>query len=94
MRLLYTLMMASLIVGCQSEVDKCVTSQMKSWKAVESKKENQISKYEKDNNEIARTSDNTFTMAEAKGLVPTLDKRTVAEVEAEARVRCLLIINR
>lgn len=93
-----TLLIFSTLIsaGCTSEVDKCVNSQMDAWKAEESRKERQISKFEMDKKEVARTNadDKGFTLAEALGLVPTLDKRTSVEVEAEKRLMCLSIINK
>ena len=84
-----------MLVGCQSEVDKCVDSQLAAWKAKEKRKNEQITKYENEKKEIARTNDEReFTLAEAIGLVPSLDKRTEAEVSAEERIFCLSIVNK
>ena len=95
MRLTLGLMIVFL-VGCQSEIDKCVNSSVAAWEAEEDRKKRQISIYEIKNNEVAKTGidDKEFTLAEALGKVPSLDKRTKVEVEAQMRVMCLKIVNR
>ncbi len=57
-----------MLVGCKSEVDKCVESQVKGWNSLQERKEKMIKELSLNEN---------------------LDKRTVVEVEAEARLRCL-----
>ncbi len=87
-------LMIAFLLGCQSEVDKCVNSSVAAWQAEEDRKKRQISHYEVKNNEVAKTSIDSkeFTLAEALGKVPSLDKRTIVEVEAQMRIMCLKII--
>jgi hypothetical protein len=88
-------LMVVFLLGCQSEVDKCVNSSVAAWKIEEDRKKQQISLYEVKNNEVARTAIDSqeFTLAEALGKVPSLDKRTKVEVEAQMRLMCLKIAN-
>lgn len=88
-------LMIIILAGCQSEVDKCVNSSVAAWQTEEDRKERQISLYEVKNNEIARTNIDSkeFTLAEAMGKVPSLDKRSKVEVEAQMRLMCLKIVN-
>ena len=74
------------LTACQSEVDKCVDSQIASWKSQESRKQVII---DNNYNERKTITEGGFTLAEAQGKVLPLDTRSEVEVEAQARLACL-----
>ena len=66
--------------GCKSEIDKCTDSQVAAWKSEQ--KRLAI--------EIEENKSKPKTVADLMGLTKTeLDKRSLAEVEADERFRCL-----
>ncbi len=74
------LFFAFTLVGCKSEIDKCTDAQVAAWK--EAQKRLAI--------EIEENKSKPKTVADLMGLTKTeLDKRSLAEVEADERFRCL-----
>lgn len=69
---MYVALSSLALVGCMSEVDKCVDAQVKGWKEKRARAES--------------TEKNGLGLADALALIRLEeDKRTVAEVEADAR---------
>ena len=88
----YALLIAvALLTGCKSEVDKCVESQISGWKAEQNRVKQENEDFYKRYNQSKAKNENTrgFEYALELNLVPAIDSRTKAEVEAEFRLTCL-----
>ena len=92
MRCLWILAAIAILSGCSSEVDKCVESQVKVWKIKEQRKLQQISEYETKHPAKPEFRSAKLRLAEDLGLIPTLDRRSIEEVEADERIRCMRIV--
>ena len=68
-----------MLTGCDSDIDKCVKSQVEVWKEHKDKNDKKLEEMEKENNGQVR-------LADAWDLV---NSGTEKEVEAQARIKCL-----
>ncbi len=68
-----------MLTGCDSDIDKCVKSQVEVWKEHKDKNDKKLKEMEKANNGQVR-------LADAWDLV---NSETEKEVEAQARIKCL-----
>ena len=68
-----------MLTGCDSDIDKCVKSQVEVWKEHKDKNDKKLEEMEKADNGQVR-------LADAWDLV---NSETEKEVEAQARIKCL-----
>ena len=73
-----------LLVGCASEVDKCVDARMAGWAAQQERIKEKIRKLQES---LKKVGDGNWVLEKES----ELDGRTRAEVEAAFRVGCLKI---
>ena len=80
MKIISMIFMISLLLsGCDSDIDKCVKSQVEVWKEHKDKNDKKLE-------EMANANNGQVRLADAWDLV---DIRTEKELEAEARIKCL-----
>jgi hypothetical protein len=80
MKLIFVLCLALGLIGCKSEIDKCTDAAVAGWKAEQSRLAM----------EIEQNKNKEKTIADLYGINQVeLDKRTITEVEADSRLRCL-----
>jgi hypothetical protein len=68
-----------ILTGCDSDIDKCVKSQVEVWKEHKDK-------YDKKLEEMAKANNGQVRLADAWDFI---NSSTEKEVEAQARIKCL-----
>lgn len=89
MRFLSVFLFISLtLVGCSSEVDKCVDAKVKGWEAEQNRLKEELASGKKT---LTKPENQTLYSLYNFEPIVKLDERTKAEVEAEYRGWCLRV---
>jgi hypothetical protein len=79
------------LVGCQSEIDKCVDSEMKAWDSQQQKIQNDWKAYQSNIKQQEKNPNGGKDLSLELGFVKKPDERTRLEVEADERKSCMHI---
>jgi hypothetical protein len=82
------------LVGCGSEVDKCVAAEVKAWQAEQARVQKEWNFWQERKKIDSPVSSNGKDYSVELGLIVKPDVRSVTEIEAQARKECLMIIGR
>jgi hypothetical protein len=80
-----------MLVGCQSEVDKCVESEMKAWDSQQQKIRKDWQAYQSNIKQQEKNPNGGKDYSLELGFVKKPDERTRLEVEADERKSCMYI---
>jgi hypothetical protein len=80
-----------MLVGCQSEVDKCVESEMKAWDSQQQKIRKDWEDWKVRSKQQEKNSNGGRDLTLELGLVVKPDERSRLEVEADERKSCMYI---
>jgi hypothetical protein len=83
------LMMSLVLVGCQSEIDKCVNTSMAAWDVQQARIKNEWDDWKKDKIVPNSSANGGKDFSQELGLVVKPDERSRIEIEAIERKRCM-----